>query len=78
MQRIEEENNSLIEVDISYGKNYSSYQFSDSSRNALEYACKFLDNPTTSVLLLNIFSFPGSLTGDAIAIAAMSETIAER
>ena len=50
--------------------------FSDSSRNALEYACKFLDNPTTSVLLLNIFSFPGSLTGDAIAIAAMSETIA--
>src|SRR5678815_3984834 len=50
--------------------------FSESSRNALEYACQFLNNPTTSVLLLNIFSFPGSLTGDAIAIAAMSETIA--
>ncbi len=50
--------------------------FSDSSRNALEYACKFLYNPTTSVLLLNIFSFPGSFTGDGIAIAGMSETIA--
>jgi hypothetical protein len=50
--------------------------FSDSSRNALEYACKFLHSPTTSVLLLNIFSFPGLITGDAIAIAAMSETIA--
>ena len=49
--------------------------FSASSRNALDYACKFLHNPTTSVLLLNIFSFPGSLTGDAIAIAAMSETL---
>ena len=49
--------------------------FSDSSRNALEYACKFLQNPTTSVLLLNIFSFPGMITNDAIAIAAMSETI---
>ncbi|HEX5150274.1 MAG TPA: universal stress protein [Parafilimonas sp.] len=49
--------------------------FSASSRNALEYACEFLHNPTTSVLLLNIFSFPASLTGDAIAIAAMSETL---
>ena len=50
--------------------------FSESSRNALEYACQFLNNPTTSVLLLNIFSFPGSFTGDGIAIAALSETIA--
>ena len=50
--------------------------FSESSRNALEYACQFLNNPTTSVLLLNVFSFPGLLTGDAIAIAAMSETLA--
>jgi len=49
--------------------------FSASSRNALDYACKFLHNPTTSVLLLNIFSFPASLAGDAIAIAAMSETL---
>ena len=49
--------------------------FSSSSRNALEYACKFLHNPTTGVLLLNIFSFPGSFAVDAIAIAAMSETI---
>jgi len=49
--------------------------FSASSRNALDYACKFLHNPTTSVLLLNIFSFPASLTGDAIAIAALSETL---
>jgi hypothetical protein len=50
--------------------------FSVSSRNALEYTCRFLHNPTTRVILLNIFSFPGALSGDAIAIAAMSETIA--
>lgn len=50
--------------------------FSSSSRNALEYACRFLHNPSTSVLLLNIFSFPGSITIDAITVAAMSETIA--
>ncbi|MFT4153913.1 universal stress protein [Parafilimonas sp.] len=49
--------------------------FSASSRNALEYACRFLHNQETSVLLLNIFSFPASLTGDAIAVAAMSETL---
>lgn len=49
--------------------------FSASSRNALDYACKFLHNPTTSVLLLNIFSFSASLAGDGIAIAAMSETL---
>ncbi|QEC69607.1 hypothetical protein FRZ67_20730 [Panacibacter ginsenosidivorans] len=49
--------------------------FSDSSRNALKYACEFLNIPQTQVLLLNIFGFPGSLSGDAIAIAAMSETI---
>lgn len=51
--------------------------FSNSSRNALEYACKFLHNPTTSVLLLNIFSFPGSMSYDGVAIAAMAETIAD-
>jgi len=50
--------------------------FSDSSRNALDYTCAFLHNPTTHVILLNIFSFPGALSSDAIAIAAMSETIA--
>ena len=51
--------------------------FSDASRNALEYACKFLHNPTTSVLLLNIFSFSSSITYNPIAIAALSETIAD-
>ena len=50
--------------------------FSDSSHNALNYACAFLHNPQTQILLLNIFSFPGSLSSDAIAIAAMGETIA--
>ncbi|HEY6975424.1 MAG TPA: universal stress protein [Chitinophagaceae bacterium] len=50
--------------------------FSESSRNALDYTCRFLDNPHTTVLLLNIFSFAASMTGDAIAMAAMSETIA--
>jgi hypothetical protein len=36
-----------------------------------------LHNPTTSVLLLNIFSFPATFNNDAITIAAMSEVIAE-
>ena len=49
--------------------------FSEASRNALDYTCRFLNNPTTTVLLLNIFFFPGSFTGDPIAIAGMSETI---
>ena len=48
--------------------------FSESSRNALDYTCRFLNNAETTVLLLNIFFSP-SLTGDALAIAAMSETI---
>ncbi|MEP6684032.1 MAG: universal stress protein [Parafilimonas sp.] len=51
--------------------------FSYSSRNALDYACRFLHNPETTVLLLNIFSFPGSITYNPIAIAAMGETIAD-
>ena len=51
--------------------------FSDSSRNALAYACRFLNNPTTIVLPLNIFTFPASFNNDGIAIAAMSETIAK-
>lgn len=50
--------------------------FSDASRNALAYTCAFLHNPTTSVLLLNVFSFPGLFSNDAIALAAMGETIA--
>lgn len=49
--------------------------FSDASRNALDYTCRFLNNPTTTVLLLNIFFFPGSFAGDPLAIAGMSETI---
>lgn len=49
--------------------------FSDASRNALDYTCRFLNNPQTTVLLLNIFFFPGSFAGDPIAIAGMSETI---
>jgi hypothetical protein len=49
--------------------------FSEASRNALDYTCRFLNNPSTSVLLLNIYFFPGSFTGDPIAIAGMNETI---
>lgn len=49
--------------------------FSDSSRNALDYTCRFLNNADTTVLLLNIFCFSASMSGDALAIAAMSETI---
>jgi len=50
--------------------------FSASSRNALDYTCAFVHNPQTQVLLLNIYSFPGLFSNDAIALAAMSETIA--
>src|SRR5581483_6869955 len=49
--------------------------FSSSSRNALAYACSMLRNPQTRLLLLNIYSFPSWVTSDAIALAAMSETI---
>lgn len=50
--------------------------FSASSRNALEYTCLFLNNPTSRVLLLNIFSFPASITNEGLALAGMSETMA--
>jgi len=49
--------------------------FSDSSRNALDYTCSFLGHTGVRILLLNIFSFPGALTSDAISVAAMSEII---
>lgn len=50
--------------------------FSDSSRNALDYTCAFLGNTGMRILLLNIFGFPAALTSDAISVAAMSEVIA--
>src|SRR5690242_8484121 len=50
--------------------------FSASSSNALEYTCLFLNNPVTRVLLLNIYSFPASITIEGLAIAAMNETMA--
>src|SRR5437016_6204636 len=50
--------------------------FSESSRNALDYTCLFLGRTGVRILLLNIFSFPGALTSDAISVAAMSQTIA--
>ena len=50
--------------------------FSASSRNALEYTCAFLHNAQTRLLLLNVFSFPSTITNDGIAIAALAETFA--
>jgi nucleotide-binding universal stress UspA family protein len=50
--------------------------FSASSRNALEYACSFLHNAQTRLLLLNVFSFPSTINNDGIAIAALAETFA--
>jgi nucleotide-binding universal stress UspA family protein len=50
--------------------------FSESSRNALDYTCSFLGHAGVRILLLNIYSFPAALTSDAISVAAMSETIA--
>jgi len=49
--------------------------FSISSRNALDYTCAFLNNPETKVLLVSIFSFPGSYSNDGVSMAAVSETI---
>src|SRR5262245_33155150 len=51
--------------------------FSESSRNALDYTCSFLGHTPVRILLLNIFTFPSALTSDAISVAAMSETIAD-
>ena len=51
--------------------------FSQSSRNALEYTCAFLGHTSIKILLLNIFSFPAPLASDAISIAAISETLAD-
>jgi len=51
--------------------------FSESSRNALDYTCAFLGHTGVKILLLNIFSFPAALTSDAISVAAMSETIGD-
>jgi nucleotide-binding universal stress UspA family protein len=51
--------------------------FSTSARNALAYTCSFLNNPNTRLLLLNVYSFPSWVTSDAIAWAAMSETISK-
>lgn len=49
--------------------------FSSASRNALDYTCSLLQKSQARVLLLNIYAFPGSITGDAIAVAAMGEII---
>ena len=49
--------------------------FSQSSRNALDYTCAFFNKAEVNILLLHIYSFSASLAGDAMAIAAMSETI---
>ncbi|MBO9202245.1 MULTISPECIES: universal stress protein [Niastella] len=49
--------------------------FSDASRNALEYTCSLLQNTQAHLILMNIYNFPGNMTGDAIAIAAMGEII---
>jgi|GEM_PF-574894 len=49
--------------------------FSNASRNALEYTCALLQNSQARIVLMNIYDFPGNMTGDAIAIAAMSQII---
>jgi nucleotide-binding universal stress UspA family protein len=49
--------------------------FSQSSRNALDYTCAFLGQSGIRILLFNIFSFPALLTSDAISVAAMNQII---
>src|SRR6478752_6200168 len=51
--------------------------FSESSRNALDYTCAFLGHTGIRILLLNIYSFLAPLASDGIAIAALSETVAD-
>jgi nucleotide-binding universal stress UspA family protein len=49
--------------------------FSDASRNALDYTCSLLQNTQAHLVLMNIYAFPGAMTGDAIAVAAMGGII---
>jgi nucleotide-binding universal stress UspA family protein len=49
--------------------------FSGASRNALAYTCSLLQNTQARLVLLNIYAFPGAITSDAIAIAAMGGII---
>ncbi len=51
--------------------------FSDSSRNALDYTCSFLGHTGVRILLLNIFSFPAPLASDAISIAGINNVITD-
>ncbi|SEP34905.1 universal stress protein [Niastella yeongjuensis] len=49
--------------------------FSAAARNALSYTCSLLQNTQARLVLMNIYDFPGNMTGDAIAVAAMGQII---
>lgn len=51
--------------------------FSLSSTNALDYACAFLHNNETKVVLLNVFTFSSGYAGDGVSIAALNEASEE-
>jgi hypothetical protein len=46
--------------------------FTNSSRNALDYACSFLP-ASTDILLLNIYPTPFSYSGDGVALASIGD-----
>ncbi|MFP5040432.1 hypothetical protein [Parasediminibacterium sp. JCM 36343] len=49
--------------------------FSDSSRNALSYACHLLPPDSIDLLLLNIYPTPFSFAGDGVALVALKEAL---
>ena len=50
--------------------------FSETSRNALSYACSLINSKTynedTDILLLHVFNFPANYSGDGIALASFN------
>lgn len=52
--------------------------FSDSSRNALQYAASFsCDRAAADLLLLNIYTVPPSYSGEALSLAAVRDAVAD-
>jgi len=53
--------------------------FSESARNALNYACAFFGNKDRiEIMLVNIGQVPTSYSGDGVAMAAISDTLESR
>lgn len=47
--------------------------FTASSRNALEYACGFMQGKQVKIILLRVFSFSSGFAGEGVSMAALTE-----